>query len=105
MVSVSWSSQSQAACEGRGAGSRDGPRWDVPSPTAWSPGDQRHRQSGAGCGVHQQSNTASDEPGLGRVWVPGEASWGQEGVLVPREKVHGLFKLSEGNSNSWEKRR
>lgn len=49
-------------------------------------------------------NTASDELGLGRVWVPAEASCGQEGVLEPPEKMHGLFKLSEGNSNALEKK-
>lgn len=37
MLPVSGSSQSQAACEGSGAGSRDGPRWDVRSLTPQSP--------------------------------------------------------------------
>jgi len=44
-------------------------------------------------------DTASDDPGPGKVWVPGEAGQGQEGVLVPREKMHGPFKMSKGNSN------
>lgn len=56
-------------------------------------------------GASTVSDTASDEPGPGRVWVPGEADGGQEGVLMPREKVQRPLKLSEGNSNAWEKTR
>lgn len=105
MLPVSGRSQSQAACEGSGAGSRDGPRWGVRPPTPQSPrGPKAQAEQGLSWGPSTVPNTASDEPGLGRLWVPGEASCSQEGVLEPPEKMHGLFKLSEGNSDALEKK-
>lgn len=53
----------------------------------------------------KHSNTNEARLGRAWMWLPGEEIKGQEGVLVPREEVHGPFKISERNSNAWGKRR
>lgn len=61
MFPVLGSSQGQAACEGSGAGSRDGPKWDVLSPT-WSPKHQREGQMVVGS-MGSPKHSSTNEPG------------------------------------------